>query len=623
MDAPVRFLIVEDSEIDCALVVMTLKRAKYTVVHERVETPQALLDALTTSVWDIVIADYSLPSMNALITLELVKKSGLDIPVIVVSGVIGEETAVAAMRMGASDYLMKNNLSRLAPAVARELREAKARLSHQRDQEQIHKLSLALAQSASMNLIFDLLGTIEYSNDAFSRISGYVAQQLIGQDFKFFQALFTLPEAESIVDCVWNDGMEWRGEIEGKTQNGENYWVTASLTPIRQRDGAVSQILWSAVDIIDRKSLEAELRHYTQQLEEMVNTRTKELQTAKEQFEVILNASRDAIALAQPTGDIQRMNPAFSQLFGNRIDQALEQFLWTVADQGQMESLAKNLLAVIYDGQDERVETSVIGVNGNSVDADLALAPVNWPDDERSGVLFSLRDVSQAKELERLKARFIANAAHDLSNPITSLKMRLYLLQRSPEKLDEHVLGLESQINRLEHLVTELRMLSQIDQHTLYLDMANLDLNGVIKNVILAHQPIAQNRNQQLIYSPCTEPTIIQGDMRKLERIAVNLISNAINYTPDDGTIHVRTWTTLDTVELEVSDTGIGIEPAHLPHIFERFYRTDKAKLTDQSGTGLGLAIVKELVTLHRGRIHVASEVDQGTTFHVTLPLAN
>jgi PAS domain S-box-containing protein len=619
MDAPLRVLIVEDSEVDCALVVMTLKRAKYQLSYERVDTVQGLQDALENSVWDVIIADYTLPSMNALVTLEVVKKSGLDIPVIIVSGVIGEETAVAAMRKGAHDYLMKSNLNRLAPAIARERREAEARLAHKRDQEQIHKLSLALAQSASMNLIFDILGNIEYVNDAFTQISGYAARQVVGQDIRFFQSIFTLPDAEIIVQA-WEHGVEWRGEAQGRQLNGDEYWVTASLVPIRQHDGSMSHLLWSAQDITVRKSLEAELRHYNQQLEEMVKKRTRELQSAKEQFEVILNASRDAIALAQPSGDIQRVNPAFNQLFGTRVDRALEQFLWTVEDEQQMESLAKNLLSVIYDGRDERVEASVLSADGNAVDADLALAPVNWADDDRSGVLVSLRDITQAKELERLKARFIANAAHDLSNPITSLKMRLYLLQRTPEKLDEHVQALESQINRLEQLVTELRMLSQIDQHTLYLDMIPVDLNGLLERIVATQQATAQHRNQRLVFSACEEPTRVQGDVQKLERIAINLVANAINYTPNGGTIRVRTWTTLDTVEFEVSDSGIGIEASHLPHIFERFYRTDRAKQTDTAGTGLGLSIVKELVSLHGGRVQVESQVDQGTTFRVTLP---
>src|SRR4030066_509592 len=127
MGAPLRVLIVEDSEEDTLLIVRELKRGGFDPIHERVETAKAMTAALESQSWDIVIADYVMPHFSGLEALKLFKESGLDLPFIIVSGSIGEDVAVEAMKSGAHDYLMKNNLARLVPTIQQELREAGGR----------------------------------------------------------------------------------------------------------------------------------------------------------------------------------------------------------------------------------------------------------------------------------------------------------------------------------------------------------------------------------------------------------------------------------------------------------------------------------------------------------------
>src|SRR6266850_1518996 len=127
MNTPIRVLIIEDSQDDAALLLLELESGGYNPTFERVDTATAMQTALAKQPWDIIIADYSMPHFNALAALQLLQDSGLDLPFIIVSGAIGEDTAVAAMKAGAHDYLMKDNLARFVPAVERELREAKVR----------------------------------------------------------------------------------------------------------------------------------------------------------------------------------------------------------------------------------------------------------------------------------------------------------------------------------------------------------------------------------------------------------------------------------------------------------------------------------------------------------------
>lgn len=152
MSIPLRALIVDDSEDDALLLVRELKRGGYEITSERVDTAEAMRAALAEQGWDIVFCDYAMPHFNAFAALELLKATGLDVPFIIVSGAIGEETAVAMMKAGAHDYVMKGKLSRLVPAVERELREARVRRDRQKIQQQLRHSFIDLAQTVSRAL---------------------------------------------------------------------------------------------------------------------------------------------------------------------------------------------------------------------------------------------------------------------------------------------------------------------------------------------------------------------------------------------------------------------------------------------------------------------------------------
>ena len=182
MDKPLRVLVVEDSEDDALLVMRELEPGGYDTTFERVETAEDMTAALEKQAADIIIADYRLPHFSAPAVLELLKETGLDLPFIVISGTVGEETAVAMMKDGAHDYLMKDNLKRLVPAVERELYEAEMRKERKQAEEEL-KLRALLLDSAndSINLA-DFDGNLLYVNEAFCRSNGYSRGELIGMN---------------------------------------------------------------------------------------------------------------------------------------------------------------------------------------------------------------------------------------------------------------------------------------------------------------------------------------------------------------------------------------------------------------------------------------------------------
>lgn len=364
----------------------------------------------------------------------------------------------------------------------------------------------------------------------------------------------------------------------------------------------------------------ARLRAARERLEIVVAERTASLRQALDQIEVILNHTSDVIVLTDARGNVQKVNPACHTLLGQQIDNAIEQLLHVMPEPDDVEHCADALLTVILEAIPKRIEAKVLLEDGTIVDADLALAPVQMPDDQKSGLLLNMRDITHLKELDRFKSRFVANAAHDLSNPLSALKARLYLLRRTPDQLEHHLAVLEQQTQRMEYLVQDLRTLSEMDRGLIKLTLDTFDFAALVDTVAETHQPLAHEKGVTLAVEVPGIPLPIEADRQQCERIVVNLIANAINYTPAGGHVTLRAQLNDTQLVFTVQDTGMGIMPEALPHIFERFYRSDRAKSLNSTGTGLGLAIVKEMVQAHKGVITVETVVGQGSTFTTTLP---
>lgn len=233
------------------------------------------------------------------------------------------------------------------------------------------------------------------------------------------------------------------------------------------------------------------------------------------------------------------------------------------------------------------------------------------------------RQLELAMERERVKIleQFISDASHDLRTPIANLKSRVYLLRKasSAEAQQRQVDVIEAEILRLERLIEDLLTMSHLDSNVLHLSYQELDLNRLISEQLELHRPAFESKALVMRFEPASDLPTVLGNGVEISRLFNNLISNAINYTPA-GSITVYTRCHGDGVQIEVSDTGIGIQPEDLPKVFDRFFRSDKARSTDRGGTGLGLAICKKIVELHQGMIEVESVPDQGTTFRVWLP---
>ncbi len=255
----ISILLAEDSEDDALLLIRFLRENGYDPDYVRVFSRGQCSDALTKKEYDLIIADYSMPQFTALNVLELVKEHGIDTPLIVVSGTMGEDAAVDTMRAGASDYIMKGNFRRLIPAIERELHESKIRKAHRKAKRVNQLLSTAFEQAAETVVITDINGVIEYVNPAFQNISGYSREEALGKRINILKS--GKHDAKHYED-LWNtinSGNVWHGRFKNRRKNGSIYEEEASISPVRDNSGRIMNFVAVKRDITHEVELEQQL----------------------------------------------------------------------------------------------------------------------------------------------------------------------------------------------------------------------------------------------------------------------------------------------------------------------------------------------------------------------------
>lgn len=360
---------------------------------------------------------------------------------------------------------------------------------------------------------------------------------------------------------------------------------------------------------LENAQLYQELRRYASTLEEQVRERTAQLAAQYARLETILRSTGDGIVLTDSQGEILQANPVAQRWLSEALPPEASRHLRdTIRDLAQRAS--------------ERPER-VLELPG--LDLEVRAVPLEDPTGEGAAVV-ALHDVTQYKTLERMRARFISSISHELRTPVSTIKLYAEMIERRPERWREFLDVIRREAEWQAQLVEEVLEISRLDAGRVELRLKPVPLNSLAEHTIATFQVMAQEKGISLVFHPSPEEPVALADEIRLTQVLKNLVVNAINYTPAGGRVEVRTgkgelegrlWATL-----EVSDTGIGIAPEELPHLFDRFFRSERVRELRIPGTGLGLSIAKEIVDRHGGRITVQSEVGIGTTFTVWLPLS-
>ncbi len=385
---------------------------------------------------------------------------------------------------------------------------------------------------------------------------------------------------------------------------------------------AMSAFAAQAAIAIQNARLYEELEQANVDLERKVERRTAELRRTKERVEAVLNNSPDAVLLLTPDGTISSANPAFTGMFGYAPDELYDHdpallICPTCADRfSQAMHKAKS-----GDGV-QRLELKARRKDNTGFDASLALAPI-MENGERISMVCTLRDVTGAKELERMKDEFVAFIAHELGTPLTSIRgySELLLIRDLDKERQRRFLSLiQEQSTQLSGLVGDLLDLSRLEVgNGLSVDPRPIDLGKIVYRAVDPFRETSPGHTFGTDVAPDLPP--VRGDSKRLRQVVRNLLSNAIKYSPEGGTLTVQVRALDDFVEVSVSDEGIGIAPEYQAHLFEKFNRAGVAD-SGIEGTGLGLVICKHIVEAHGGRIGVKSAPGVGSTFTFTIPVA-
>lgn len=266
MSITLRILIVEDSEDDTVLLVRELRRAGYEFAYKRIETAEAMSAELKKQKWDLIIADYVMPKFSGLEALKVLKDSGLDLPFIIISGKIGEDTAVEAMRAGVHDYFMKDNLTRLVPAIQRELKEAAVRRERKLAEESLRVQAQIIDQIHDSVVSTDLQGYVTSWNKGAERLFGYSPKEALGKHISFVYPEDQHQFLQQEVIKPLKDKGEHQVEVRMRRKSGEDFYAHLSLSLLRNSEGSVTGMIGYSMDITERKRVEEALRQSSTQL---------------------------------------------------------------------------------------------------------------------------------------------------------------------------------------------------------------------------------------------------------------------------------------------------------------------------------------------------------------------
>jgi PAS domain S-box-containing protein len=362
------------------------------------------------------------------------------------------------------------------------------------------------------------------------------------------------------------------------------------------------------------------IRRHADELETRVAERTEELESERAQLRAILDGMQEGVMGAlRYEGRIPRqryVNRAMREMLGYDAEEWNP--LLFKSESQTIEEFARQFEQVertVFSRGLWKGEMKLRRKDGTEFDSEVTISRVDWQDDVLGSVML-LRDISEEKALQEQKDRFVAHASHELRTPIANLKTRLYLMQKQPDRLNEHLMIAEQVTERMKRLVEDLLDLSRFRSGVIPLERQDMVVQDLITHVLELQRQEGEQKQINIQSELPQTPIHISADPERMAQVVTNLVTNAINYTAEGGQAWVTVTSEADGyVAIEIRDSGIGISAEHLPYIFQPFYRVRQKGV----GTGLGLSITKEIVERHGGTIMVESESGRGSTFTVRL----
>ena len=395
----------------------------------------------------------------------------------------------------------------------------------------------------------------------------------------------------------------------GEVAAGQNVEVSGGVGEIRLLAAAFNEMSASLAQ--SQKSLE---------------TQNDDLERLANLLRAVLDATLDGILLSDATGGVQLVNLPMIELaheLGMDVgDNVVDNLLSIESEMVDPVMYRERMDLLRENSEDETFDEFEVASTGRVFQG--FTSPVRDTHGAFVGRIWTLREVTQQRELERLKDDFVATVSHELRTPLTSMMGFLEMLRDGDageltEDQERFVTIVHRNSERLQRLVGDLLFVARLDASGLELELGEVPVEDVVREVAESTAALVRSRDLDLVVEPGGVAPV-EGDRERVTQVIANLLSNAVKFTPPGGRVVARTTTDGAFAVIEVEDTGVGIPADEQSHLFERFFRSSTATEQAIPGTGLGLVIAKAIVEAHGGRIRVRSESGVGTCFRVELP---
>ncbi|KGP71598.1 PAS domain-containing protein [Pontibacillus yanchengensis] len=469
----------------------------------------------------------------------------------------------------------------------------------------LNDIKFALDESAIV-AITDAKGIITYVNDKFIEISKYSREELIGQDHSLLNSGYHPREFFKDLWRTIGTGHVWKGEVKNIDKEGSYYWVDTTIVPFLNKKGKPYQYIAIRNDITKRKEAE------TQVLDTM-----KDIQDIK----FALDES-SIVAITNEKGTIMNVNDNFVQISKYSRDELIGEDHRILNSGYHSKEFFKNLWRTIGQGYVWKGEIRNRAKDGTYYWVDTTIVPFLKENGKPYQYLAIRSDITERKKTEEVLHRqdklaavgqLAAGVAHEIRNPLTSMRGYAEFLQldETDEERQEYLSIIVEEIERVNAIVEEFMLLSKPKE----IELGKKNIIPIVRNVISLLEFHAKKHKVQLTFENSMDVMEVNCDEDRVKQVFLNLIKNSIEATPKGGTVTVSIQLENEGVTMKVIDTGVGIPPDKLKKIGEPFYTTKK------NGNGLGLMVSFKIIEDHGGKITVESEVQQGTTFTVQLPL--
>ena len=496
----------------------------------------------------------------------------------------------------------------------------------ERRQAEVENVGLAAAieQIADGVMITDTEARIQYVNPAFTRMTGYSAEEVIGQTPRFLKSGRQNP---AFYEDLWKAvlaGQVWHGELVNRRKDGTCYAEEMTITPVRDAAGVTTNFIAIKQDVTERKRAEEALR------------------VSEEQFRQLAENIREVFFIGEPDpARLTYLSPAYEEVWGRPRQQVYDRAdAWIETIHPEDRERANSLFTRSYRGERSTAEYRVVRPDGSVRDIRARVFPVHDAAGRFYRVVGIAEDITAAKQMEaemveakdaaetatRAKSEFLANMSHEIRTPMNGIIGMTELVldtELSPEQRD-NLETVRTSADALLDIINDILDFSKIEASRMELERIPFDLRATVSATLKVLAVRAHEKNLELSAAfDVNVPAVVAGDPGRLRQVLTNLVGNAVKFT-ERGEVVLRVERLSNPapdgaiLRFRVTDTGMGIAPDKQAAIFKPFVQADASSTRRFGGTGLGLTIASQLVQMMGGRIWVESEPSRGSTFHFT-----